>query len=114
MVTTVNEVRISMVEIPISYGVPVKVLVPESLFSADRPLAIRLKYKKAGGSRYASHVQVWTWNLGTPLANAEFMVVGDDTTYTLEKGVRLRRHFGTVFDGDGNAIHLLSLYKKQK
>ena len=111
MVTTVNEVRISMVEIPISYGVPVKVLVPESLFSADRPLAIRLKYKKAAGSRYASHVQVWTWNLGTPLANANFMMAGDDTTYTLKKGLRLRRHFGTVFAGDGNAIHLLMLWE---
>ncbi len=114
MVTTVNAIRISMVEIPISYGEPVKVLVPESLFSADRPLAIRLKYKEVGSSRYASHIQVWTWDLGTPLASANFMTAGDDTTYSLKKGTRLRRHFGTVFDSDGNAIHLLSLYKKQK
>ena len=98
-----------MVEIPISYGVPVKVLVPESLFSADRPLAIRLKYKEAGISKYGSHVQVWTWDLGTPLVSARFMAAGDDTTYTLKKGVRLRRHFGTVFDDAGTAVHLLSL-----
>lgn len=96
-------VTITKVEIPISYGVPVTMLVPEYLLGAE-PLAIRLK---GDGKR----IQIWAWGKTPPvLVSAKFVMVEDDNTYTLKKGTRLNRHFGTVWDSDGKAIHLLSLY----
>jgi hypothetical protein len=104
-----NILKIRMIEVPISLA-PVKVLAPEFLTQANKPLAIRAKYTKKAGSRYMSHIQVWSWD--QPLVSMTFLTVKDDVQVGLaESGLRMRRHFGTVFDSEGNAIHLLSLYK---
>ena len=103
--TRENANTIMKIEMDISYGVPVKVLVPEYLLSADGPLAIRLKGDE-------KRVQIWAFRRS--LVSVKFMMVEDDTPYTTDErhvmdNITVWRHFGTVFDGDGKAIHLLIL-----
>lgn len=96
--------QIRMVEVPISIT-PVKVLAPEYLMGADKPLAIRLKED-------GKKIQIWGWD--QPLVSMAFMVIKDNSRVVIRPdGLRLRRHFGTVFDNDGKALHLLHLYGSQ-
>lgn len=108
-----ESLKIRKIEIPIAIGSIVEVEVPESLVSADRPLAIRVDPTE-------TNIEIWTW--GHPkLVKGLFLMLGDNSVYTFEKDeIRLRRHFGTVFGlfkkrfgTKGNAIHLFNLYKSE-
>ena len=96
--------------IPIEIGLITEIEVPEYLMEAGKPLAIRVDSSE-------TNIEIWAWST-PPLVKAPFLMLGDNTSYTFDD-VRMRRHFGTVFGlfeqrygTKGNAIHLLSLYRR--
>lgn len=103
------------IEIPIVIGEVVEARVPEYLLGSDGPLAIRVDPSE-------SKIQIWVWD-HRKLVRGLFLMLGDNATFRFDKdkdGIRLRRHFGTVFGLfkkrygiRGNAIHLFSLYKSE-
>lgn len=101
------------IDIPIVIGEVVEARVPEYLLGSNGPLAIRLDPSE-------SKIQIWTWD-HRKLVRGLFLMLGDNATFRFGiDGIRLRRHFGTVFGLfkkrygiRGNAIHLYSLYKDE-
>lgn len=105
----------TMIEIPIVIGEVVEIGVPEYLIGSNGPLAIRVDPSE-------SKIQIWAWG-HSKLVKGLFLMLDDNSTFAFDKdkdGIRLRRHFGTVFGlfkkrygTKGNAIHLYSLYKSE-
>lgn len=85
-------------------GIIQTVLVPEYFLGGNKPLAIRLQ---------DHHIQFWMWD-SRKRASAKFAVLADGYEYDFsDEGLMVSNHMGTVFDDDGNALHVVRLAEMQ-